>query len=144
MAIVATIALLPFCRRDDLVLRSRSISSNEQGCYPQDQTETDPLILGKAAENPEHGREFWCHSHQQTTNHQNGSRPVRHELGPRQRFLAKYVFSPSMMRVTAAIASIVMRSGKRATKKSQQQPRQWTPWSKPIRYVHADHYDVMA
>ena len=95
MAIVATIALLPFCRRDDLVLRSRSISSNEQGCYPQDQTETDPLILGKAAENPEHGREFGCHSHQQTTNHQNGSRAVRHELGPRQRFLAKYDESDS-------------------------------------------------
>ena len=57
------------CRRNDLVFRSRSVSSDEQGCYPQDQTKTKPLILGKAAENPEYGREFGCHGHHQTTNH---------------------------------------------------------------------------
>ena len=90
MAIVATITLLPFCRRDDLVLRSRRISSDEQDHYPDDQTETEPHILAKATEKPEHGREPGCHNHQPTIKHQNNSRAVRRELGPSQRFLGKY------------------------------------------------------
>ena len=30
------------------------------------QTDTRPFILGKAAENSEHGREFGCHTDQRT------------------------------------------------------------------------------
>ena len=85
----------PCCRRNELVLRSRRVSSDEQDCYPDDQTETEPHILAKATEKPKHGREPGCHNHQPTVKHQNDSRAVRHELGPSQRFLAKYDESDS-------------------------------------------------